>query len=327
MLFKLAAITGNTLTETIRQPVFGVLLWVSAAWLAINPSLSLFSLQSGLDRKIMQDVGLSTLLLFGLLASVFSAAGVVSREIENRTVLTVVSKPVGRVTFVLGKYLGVAGAVLIGFYFLVLVFLMTCRHGVLETVSDPYDVPVWVFGLAALAISLIAATFGNYVYGWHFPTALLGWVIPLGSLALLAVLCISPKWELQRPDTDFGDMQIVYAVTLIFLAVLVLSAFAVAFSTRFGQVPTLLLCSGVFLLGLLSDYFVGRHLGDDPHHVFLALYAIVPNFQFFWVADALTQEYRRVDWQHVARVLAYAGLYVPAVLGVGVAMFQTREVG
>ena len=327
---KFYAIVRNTFIETIRQPIFSVLMWVAVAMLIVNPSLAQWSLQAGQDNKILQDVGLATLLLFGLVASAFSATGVITREIENRTVLTVISKPVGRLSFLLAKYVGVSGALLVGYYFLCLVLMMTVRHGVMETVSDKFDLPVMVFSGAALAISLVVATFGNYMYGWHFPTALIAWVVPLGSVALGLTLFFDPKWVAQSPLTDFGDMQMIYAITTTFLSVLVLTAFAVTISTRFSQVMTLIFCVAVFCIGLLADHLVGPELVDgrylEQSLVHAALYAALPNFQFFWLADALTQE-QEIPGSHVLRLMGYTALYIPAVLAMGVAMFQTREVG
>ena len=321
---KFFAIVNNTFAETIRQPIFSVLMWVAVLMLVVNPSMALFSLQSGRDNKIMQDVGLATLLLFGLIASAFSATGVITREIENKTVLTVISKPVGRLTFLVAKYVGVSGALLIGYYFLCLVMMMTVRHGVMETVADKFDMPVMVFSSVALGISLIAAGFGNFMYGWHFPTSLIAWAVPLGSAALGATLFFDPEWTVQSPLTDFGDMQMLYAIASTFCAILVLTAFAVAISTRFTQVMTLIFCIAVFCMGLLSDYLFGQFA--DQNLVYKILYTALPNFQFFWLADPLTQD-QVIPGTHVLKLIGYTGLYVPAVLALGVAMFQTREVG
>jgi ABC-2 type transport system permease protein len=324
---KLYAIAKNTFLETVRQPVFGVLLWVAAAWIGlITPLLAAFTLESGSDIKVAKDVGLATLLLYGLLASVFSASGVITREIASHTVLTVVSKPVSRPVFLLGKYLGVCGAVLVGYYFLCLVFFLMIRHGIMETTAQELDWPVLLFSILAIAISLVAATFGNYVYGWHFPTTLTAWVVPLGTAALLGVLFISPKWTLQSPGQDFGDLQMLYAVALCFGGVLILTAFAVTLATRCSQVLTLLLCTGVYVLGLLSDHYLGQPGQSGGPWFYGVLYAIVPNFQFCWAGDALTQG-RVIPFAQVGQVAAYCALYSLAVLGLGVAMFETREVG
>lgn len=324
MFTKFASIVRTTFLETIRQPIYGVLMWVAVGLLLLNPSIAAFSLESGKDNKIMQDVGLSTLLLFGLLASVFSASSVITREIESFTVLTVVSKPVSRPLFIFGKFFGVAAALLLAYYFLTIVFLMTVRHGVMESNADKFDMPIITLGVGALAISVIVSTFGNYVYGWHFMTALIAWITPLATFALGIALFYNREWKPQSPIDDFGDMQILYAVVLIFMAVLILSAFAVALSTRFPQVITLLLCCGIFVLGLLSDYFFGLHTQEGP--LYKLAYAALPNFQFFWVGDALT-EGLTITGAHVALVTSYAMLYCFGILGLGVAMFQTREVG
>jgi ABC-type transport system involved in multi-copper enzyme maturation permease subunit len=329
---KLYAVSANTFLETIRQPIFGILMWVAAFWMAVfGPTLSAFTLESGGDTKMLIDNCLATLLLYGLLASVFSATGVITREIENFTVLTVVSKPVSRPVFFLGKYIGVAGALLIAYYFLALVFIMTVRQGVMERSSDKWDQPVLMLGSAAILISLIAALFCNYVYNWHFSATLLAWIVPLATLAVAVTLFYDKEWNPQSPLTSFGYKEsippasLLFAVTLIFLAVMILTAFAVALSTRFSQVVTLILCSGIFMLGLLSDYYFG---GPAAQETLLGqiCYRALPNFQFFWLGDAITQQLG-IRPAHFARVAAYAVLYTAGILSLGTALFQTREVG
>ena len=97
MFTRFLGIAGNSLTETIRQPIYGILLLVTAFLLVLNLSLAGYTFDD--DNKLLKDLSLSTLLLCGLFLAAFSAAGVLSREIENKTVLTVVSKPVGRPVF------------------------------------------------------------------------------------------------------------------------------------------------------------------------------------------------------------------------------------
>jgi ABC-2 type transport system permease protein len=341
MISKLLAIAGNTFTQTIRQPVFGVLLWVAVALLLINPSIAAYSLSSGNDNKILTDVGLSTLLLYGLLASVFSAVTVITQELESFTVLTVVSKPVSRTIFLCGKYLGVTVAVLAGFIFLSTVFMLTVRHGVMETVASKYDQPVLAFGGLALLISLIAAAWCNYVYGWNFATTLFYWAAPLALVAFAAVSFFGPQWQFEPPwagpaqpeslSTPVRSLvnvqQALAAVAMIFGNVIVLTAIAVALATRFSQVITLLLCTGVFLVTLLSDYLFGAPAAKEgAAPIFGLLYAIIPNSQFFWAGDAVTQE-RIIPLTQVGLVLTYAALWALAILNAGIAMFQTREVG
>ena len=178
--------------------------------------------------------------------------------------------------------------------------------------------------MAAVVISLLAGGVGNFFYGWNFLATLTGWVVPLLTLALGLVLCISPTWQFQPPWTDFGNLQLVYACALILCGVLILTAFAVALSTRFSQVITLMLCVGVLWLGLTSDYYLGQHRLEGLHY--RVLYLAVPNFQFFWVGNALTQE-QIIPLSLLANAAAYAGLYTLGVLALGIALFETREVG
>jgi ABC-2 type transport system permease protein len=322
---KLLAIAGNTFLETIRQPIYGVLTWVALGWLALSPSVVGFSLETGGDSKIMKDVGLSTLLLYGLLVSVFSATGVITREIESFTVLTVISKPVSRTLFLVGKYLGVAAAVFVGQYLLCLTLFLTAEHGVMETNADKLDQPVLVLSGIALLTSLVVATFTNYIYGWHFPTTMLGYTVTLGTVALIATLFLDRQWRPHNPLLDVAALQqTVYAAIAVFIGVLVLAAFAVALSTRWSQVLTLVGCSAILALGLLSDYWFGQRVAEGLP--FTLLHAVIPNFQFFSLGDAITQE-QIIPFTHVLRVAAYGLLYSAAVLCAGVALFQTREVG
>lgn len=323
MFPKLTAIAANAFTETIRQPLYGVLMWSFMLWLALSPSLAAFSLEAGGDVKIVKGVGVASLLLYGLLASVFAATGVITRELESRTVLTVISKPVSRTTFLLGKYLGVTGAVLIAYYILSLAFILTIRHGVMETVSDNLDGPVWIFGLSAVLISGVVAAFGNYAYGWHFSSTLTYCIAPLGTVAWILVLLLDKEWKPQPITKDF-DLPLLMAVMLSFMGTMVLTSFAVTLSTRLSQGATLLLCSMIYVVGLLSNFYIGQHL--SAHWIMPVLFNIVPNFQYFWVEDALT-EGLLFDPLLVFKVGAYTIAYCLAILSLGVAMFQTREVG
>ncbi len=112
MFQRFLTLASNTFVETIRQPIYGVILFVTAAMLILNVSLAGFTLDD--DDKLLLDLGLSTLMLSGLFLSAFSAAGVLSREIENKTVLTVISKPVSRPLFILGKFAGLIAALSLG---------------------------------------------------------------------------------------------------------------------------------------------------------------------------------------------------------------------
>lgn len=322
MPVKLWGIAGNSFTETVRQPIYGVILLVTTGLLVLNVGVSGYTLDD--DNKLLKDLGLSTLLMSGLFLAAFSAAGILSREIENKTVLTVVSKPVPRPLFLGAKFLGLAGALLLAYYLCTIVFLLTMRHKVMERSSDEFDLPVILFGCGALLASVLIAAFCNYLYDMQFASTAVALALPLMTLALALVALIGPHWELQAFGKDFIDGQLIGAALLVFAMVLILTAVAVAASTRFGEVATLTICTTVLLVGLVSDVLFGQY--QDTYLVARLAYWLSPNLAFLWVADALTQE-NEITLRYVGTAFGYAMLLVVGYLLIGVAAFQKREVG
>ncbi|MGD2108129.1 MAG: hypothetical protein PVI86_01930 [Phycisphaerae bacterium] len=325
MFQRFYTIALNTFVETIRQPIFGVILLATAILLILNVSLAAFTLED--DDKLLLDLGLSTLLLSGLFLSTFSAAGVLSREIENKTVLTVVSKPVSRPLFVVGKYVGLMAALVVAYYLATLVFILTVRHGVMERTTDPWDWPVLIFGPGALTAALSIGAFCNYFYGKDFPTTTLTLLTPLLTVAVLLVGKLDEDWEVIPFASDFVGGQVLIAAFLVFLAVMVMAAIALAASTRFGQLATLVICSAFLSLGLISDYAFGRH--EAASTLAKIAYRTVPNIGPFWVIDGLNAgtEATTVTGQYIGFVTAYALLLVTAIVSIAVLAFQRREVG
>lgn len=101
---KLRAIALNTFKEAIRDRILYNLLIF--AFVLIGGSTLLATLTVGEQAKIIMDIGLASINLFGVLMSIFLGIGLVSKEIEKRTIYTVLSKPIGRTQFLLGKYAG-----------------------------------------------------------------------------------------------------------------------------------------------------------------------------------------------------------------------------
>lgn len=108
---RIAAIARNAFREAVRDRVlynlvFFVLLLTAAA-------IFLGELSDGQERKIIVDLGLSAMLLFGVFISIFVGVGLVYKEIERRTIYAIFSKPVGRGEFLIGKYLGLCLTLLV----------------------------------------------------------------------------------------------------------------------------------------------------------------------------------------------------------------------
>ncbi|MFM8577917.1 MAG: hypothetical protein ACKOCN_03845 [Planctomycetaceae bacterium] len=319
----LLALARNAFLESIRQPVHAVLICSGLLAILLNVNVAGYTLED--DNKMLVDLGLSTLFLVGLLMAAFTATGVLAREIENKTVLTVVSKPVARPLVVLGKFLGVSASIAVAYWLLSVVFLLTVRHRVQSSVrsEDVFDPPVITFGLIALLLTFVLAALANYLYRWSFPATL---TIVGGVAATLAwglISCISRTWRVQNPLVDI-DAQLMIGILLVFEAIIVITSIAIAASTRLGQIPTLLICLGFFLVGLIGEYLLSIVVKGQTWIRPLA--AVVPNLQFFWPADALTQG-STITIGYLATVTTYAALLVVATMCVAVILFQKRDVG
>ena len=257
MLGQTLAIIRNTFFESIRQPIMLVVLVVATIALVFSNLLAGFTMED--DQRMMIDLGLSTVFICGTLLSAFIATNVLNREIDNRTVLTVVSKPVPRPVFVLGKYLGVAGALGLAAAYMSFVFLLVELHGVLQTVRDPVHRPVIVFGVGAGLLGLGAGVWCNYFYDKVFSSTVIALLTPLAGLAYFLALMFDHGFALQPLGASWNG-QLWLALAGITMAILVLSAVALAMSTRLGQVMTLCVTLGVFMAGMLSDWVFGRQI-------------------------------------------------------------------
>ena len=154
--------------ELIRQPVFLLLFTLSVITCLLLAASPYFGFGgTGLnvvnfDVKMVKDGALTVMLLSGLFAAVICASSSLAREITSGTALVVLSKPVGRMHFVLGKYLGVAAALTVGTYLNLLAVLLASRMGY-DAYGNP-DIVGVITVLAFMAVAYVAAGFLNYFF-------------------------------------------------------------------------------------------------------------------------------------------------------------------
>ncbi len=103
-------IATATAKQAVRQPFFLVLVALGAAWLLVSTVISFFTF--GEDIKVYKDLGLATISVLGLLLALLTASTSVAEEIEGKTAVTLLSKPINRRQFIFGKYLGIMMGVL-----------------------------------------------------------------------------------------------------------------------------------------------------------------------------------------------------------------------
>ncbi len=318
---KLFTIAKNTFIETLRQPVYAIII-ISALFLFfISPSLTMYTLSD--DNKLLRELGLSTLFLTSLFIAIFSASGAVAKEIENKTITTVLSKPIRRPIFIIAKFFGVAAAVALAHYICTIAMLMSIRHGVLESAQYTHD---WtVLGAAGLVVGLtfLLTAFFNYTYDWKFSSTAIVLTGIFATLSIVLLSFIDRNWQFNPQDNGINSMD-VYGSVLLLLAAIIIVALAVALSARFNIVVTLSACFGIFLLGLISDYTFGR-FAETKIWARIGRF-LVPNLQVFWISDAI-YEGSVVPLKYIIISTAYALCYTTAILLLAIALFQRRQIG
>lgn len=118
---KIRAIALNTFKEAIRDRILYLLLFFAALSIILSRALALLTVG---DRvKIIKDVGLASLSLFGALMAILIGTSLVYKEIDKKTIFTLLSKPIHRLEFLLGKFFGLVFTLLVMLSLMSLIFL------------------------------------------------------------------------------------------------------------------------------------------------------------------------------------------------------------
>ncbi len=153
-LSRILTIGRNTLTEAVRQKVLNVLLIFSIVLVGSSVSASQLA-TPGLDTagifdaqiKFVKDFGCGSIGLFGFLIALLSTAQLIPQELHNRTIYTILAKPVRRAEFLLGKFLGVVLLLVLCVALMSLAFAATLYYQELRGFSVAHDAyaqdPAW----------------------------------------------------------------------------------------------------------------------------------------------------------------------------------------
>jgi ABC-type transport system involved in multi-copper enzyme maturation permease subunit len=172
---RIASIAANTFREAVRDRVLYNL--IAFALLLSGAAIFVGQISLDIEKLVVINLGLTAVSLFGLVIAIFIGIGLVSKEIEKRTLYTVLSRPVRRWEFIVGKFFGLAGTlvvntflmaigvfgalfyvahkltrpdalILVAVYFIVLQFLIICALALLfSSFSSPLLAAVFTFSL------------------------------------------------------------------------------------------------------------------------------------------------------------------------------------
>jgi ABC-type transport system involved in multi-copper enzyme maturation permease subunit len=266
---------------------------------------------------------MASVLVFGLVTAVLCASRAVSREIENGTALLLLSKPVMRPVFLLAKILGITGALTVFWFILSLVSLVSIR-----VAADQFflDYRVLFVYILAVILAFVVAGVHNFVTRSSFPMMAVLFIGGTMAIATVVIAALPVRSAWLPPDADAGGLayETVPALFLILFAVWAMGTIATALSTRLKLIPNMLACSALFVVGLMSDWLIGRFADSNP--VAALLYAAVPNWQLLWMADALTAKVK-IPLGYMGLAVLYIFLFMVFFSILASLLFSHREVG
>ena len=316
---SLGAIAQAAYREACRQPMFWLII-VSATcliWFSVGVPYFTF----GDDYKMMKQIGFDVAMLSSVLFGVLAASMSISEEIEGRTAVTLMSKPVNRRQFLVGKYLGILLACLI----MSLILGWTLNYALramrefdpINNAPDPVDpmgtpVEKVVDPLTFQAQKTVVPLFEK----------------PVPSVTGKAVARGCGLWFSDTLAHSLG-------ILLGFGQVMILVAIASALATRISFVVNIVLCLLIYFLGHLAPVLVrvtesaGTGVGVGLVGFMGKLFdVLLPALEFFNMGPAIIRETPLDLWQfgtYVVTVLGYSLIYTSIALLVGLLLFEDRD--
>ncbi len=155
----IAVIALNAFRESLRDKILYNL--VLFAGLLIGLSVLLADLSITEHHKVIADMGLAAINLIGVIIAIFVGISLVNKEIERRTIYTIMARPISRAFFIMGKYFGLALTLFVNMAVMLAVFLLTLwlYHVPIERSLFQAVQLIFVEVLVVTAIALLFSTF------------------------------------------------------------------------------------------------------------------------------------------------------------------------
>lgn len=308
MLQRIATLAYNTYREAVRARVLLGLLALALGTALYSIAVGAFTLKNA--PRVVADLGAASLSLYAVVVAVVIAGTSLYREVEQKTLFPILTRPVRRSEYLVGKYLGTVTTLL--------VFVAVDAGVVLTLVGIVTGQPL---ALALLAPVAVAVTLG--ISAWKSPRHATFLPIPL-SLVLAASGAF-----LARGSPD--ELRVVLgSAVLTMLEVSIVTSFATLFSSFSSPFLSSILTLGVFLVGRSADT-----LAKLPAHVFgpalksagAGLSHVVPNLHVYVPPrPLLTGEAAAVTLaQHVGLAAVQSIAWTLGLLAISSALFRRRD--
>ncbi len=295
---KGGAVALAAFQEGVRQPMFWMLTLLGSLFMFISVVIPYFTF--GEDLKMVKEISYALTMMFPAIFGVISAGTSVSEEIEGRTAVTLLSKPINRRQFLIGKFMGIMLAgilmtMLMG-WSLIWVVLAKIHYDYVPGIYPLPPDPVWLNPWAD-------QTFGRTISG---------------DLAKGIALWLRDTLE-AMPGLIIGFGQV---MTLI--------AVSVALATRVPKVVNLSMCLVVYFLGHLTPIMTEVSQGIRLVHFFAQLFELLlPDLDLFDVGTAIVRDVPLDPDRYAlytANVALYAIFYTAIANLVGLILFEDRDV-
>lgn len=165
---KIFIISKNTFKEVIRDRILYAIL--AFALLFLLSTILFGSISLGEDIKVIRDFGLAGIYIFGIIITIFLGTSLIYKEIERRTLYTVLSKPVSVSDFILGKFLGLYSAIILTIIIMSAVYLVVVAAkgggfdalGLLAILFELFEIMIFIS--LAIMFSSFARPFAAMIY-------------------------------------------------------------------------------------------------------------------------------------------------------------------
>jgi len=162
VIHRIRHVAANTFREAVRDRVLYNLVFFALLMVGTTPLFGRISI--GLERIILVNLGLTSISLFGIVIAIFIGTGLVSKEIDKKTLYTVLSRPVRRWEFILGKYSGLAATLGVNTFFMAVGFFLALIYvsRAVSAADVSLVVALYFICLQFLMITAIALLFSSF---------------------------------------------------------------------------------------------------------------------------------------------------------------------
>ncbi len=297
-LMRIVTVGRNTLLEAIRQQLLTVILLVALAM--VSASAFFGGYVAAEQIKFIKDFSTGIMSNFGLVITILSTSMLLPQELQNRTIYTILAKPVRREEFLLGKFFGVVLLISFAMALMTLVFALSLYAQEMRSLADldaQYD------------------RSDTQVGDWRRVPDIVG------------------AYNKDRSDivVQAQDPMLIGAVALIYARLLVVAAIALFFSTFASSFLFTAVVTGmIYVIGCLESVARSVWLSSSGHSeigaYFLGVVSLViPDFNAYTIIDDILAG-TVVPVGHIESILAYSVVYVIVLLWASAVIFRYREI-